>query len=133
MPECSGYWDCLVWETLNAPLPFQPCIVSRSSRANSPVQPRLTETPCVRFTGTSSRLCRPGQILSTVRFLTCRILFDSNTEKRADSHHGRNGCWCDFAGSCSGVIETPETPPSSSCAVPFYRDPNFVNRGTLLN
>lgn len=29
--------------------------------------------------------------------------------------------------------ERPETPPSPSCAIPFRRDPDFVDRGTLLD
>ncbi|KAF1935426.1 hypothetical protein EJ02DRAFT_507071 [Clathrospora elynae] len=31
------------------------------------------------------------------------------------------------------VIARPETPPSPSCAVPFFRDPYFIDRGTLLD
>ncbi|RYN15542.1 hypothetical protein AA0112_g12738, partial [Alternaria arborescens] len=29
--------------------------------------------------------------------------------------------------------ERPETPPQPSCFVPFRRDPDFVDRGTLLD
>jgi hypothetical protein len=39
-------------------------------------------------------------------------------------------------GPCSTAltgIPTPETPPDPSCAVPFRRDPDFVDRGTLLD
>ncbi|KAL5387729.1 hypothetical protein DPSP01_003521 [Paraphaeosphaeria sporulosa] len=31
------------------------------------------------------------------------------------------------------AAERPETPPSPSCVLPFRRDPDFVNRGTLLD
>ncbi|KAF2838466.1 putative kinesin [Patellaria atrata CBS 101060] len=31
------------------------------------------------------------------------------------------------------IIERPETPPSPSCNIPFCRDPDFVDRGTLLD
>ena len=30
-------------------------------------------------------------------------------------------------------LERPETPPQPSCFVPFRRDPDFVDRGTLLD
>ena len=33
----------------------------------------------------------------------------------------------------SFTLERPETPPSPSCFVPFRRDPDFVDRGTLLD
>jgi hypothetical protein len=32
-----------------------------------------------------------------------------------------------------GFAERPETPPRPSCFVPFRRDPDFVDRGTLLD
>ncbi|KAB2109475.1 hypothetical protein AG0111_0g2147 [Alternaria gaisen] len=31
------------------------------------------------------------------------------------------------------AAERPETPPQRSCFVPFRRDPDFVDRGTLLD
>jgi hypothetical protein len=38
--------------------------------------------------------------------------------------HGANGAL---------LPERPETPPQPSCFVPFRRDPDFVDRGTLLD
>ena len=32
-----------------------------------------------------------------------------------------------------GFEERPETPPAPLSTVPFRRDPDFVDRGTLLN
>ncbi|KAF2475957.1 TPR domain protein [Lindgomyces ingoldianus] len=39
-------------------------------------------------------------------------------------------------GDASGhahIVARPETPPNPSCTIPFRRDPDFVNRGTLLD
>jgi hypothetical protein len=33
----------------------------------------------------------------------------------------------------AGCAERPETPPSPLLSIPFLRDPDFVDRGTVLN
>jgi hypothetical protein len=46
---------------------------------------------------------------------------------------------CPPASAVTGVAlitlyaERPDTPPQPSCFVPFRRDPDFVDRGTLLD
>ena len=37
-----------------------------------------------------------------------------------------------MANADQASTERPETPPSPSCALPFRRDADFVDRGTLL-
>jgi len=32
-----------------------------------------------------------------------------------------------------GIVDVPETPPAPSCAIPFHRDPDFVDHGTILD
>ena len=38
-----------------------------------------------------------------------------------------------LAANDSATLERPETPPKPSSNVPFRRDPDFVDRGTLLS